>query len=38
MFLLLLFVVAIASSVSCGLLPTPAEPPNFEPLFDGKTL
>ena len=38
MFLLLLFVAAIASSVSCDLLPTPAEPPNFEPLFDGKTL
>ena len=38
LFLLLLFVVAIAFSVSCALRPTPAEPPNFEPLFDGKTL
>ena len=35
LFLLLLFAVATAS---CDLLPTPAEPPNFEPLFDGKTL
>ena len=37
-FFLLLFVSALAAGLSCDLLPTPSEPPPFEPLFDGKSL
>jgi hypothetical protein len=35
---LLLCIFALTTWVSCDLLPTPAEPPPFEPLFDGKSL
>ena len=37
-FFLLLFVITLAAGSSCNLLPTPSEPPAFEPLFDGKSL
>ena len=35
---LLLFPAALTPWVACDLLPTPADPPNFELLFDGKSL
>jgi hypothetical protein len=34
----LLLMVALTTGTSCGLLPAPAEPPEFEPLFNGKSL
>ena len=37
-FFLLLFVIVLTAGFSCGLLPTPPEPPAFEPLFDGNSL
>ena len=38
LFFLLFLPAALTTWVACDLLPTPAEPPNFEPLFDGKSL
>ncbi|MFP6634078.1 MAG: DUF1080 domain-containing protein [Planctomycetota bacterium] len=37
-FFLLLFVTPLTAGFSCDLLPTPSEPPTFEPLFDGNSL